>query len=292
MYHSVVPQIQKRSNISPNAVLTTPARADVRRLVFEAARRAEAMGLIEPAAAPRDETTALRLLASRVRRAGIAAAVAERLDASGVNNVEVPDPAEIVPLLETMIAALEASPVPKFEWTGLGRIFASDNLAALIHVSLSSLKRYVSGARETPDDVAARLHFLALVVGDLAGSYNDVGIRRWFQRPRTRLAGRAPAVPVRLPAAVLRGGQETYARCQQEAAALRRRGHTRIVAPTAALKPGSAGGVRVHNGVGPAPPRDGRVFVVFGPPGDLVGWIAANAGCPAADLLSPVNPLT
>src|SRR5204863_62503 len=122
---------------------------------FEASRRAEAMGLIEPAATPRDEATALRLLASRVRRAGIAAAAAERLDASGLHNVEVPDPAEIVPLLETLIAALEASPVPKFEWTGLGRIFAPDDLAALMNVSLSSLKRYVSGERETPDDVAA-----------------------------------------------------------------------------------------------------------------------------------------
>jgi hypothetical protein len=194
MYHCEVPQVQGSSGQGPNRFRAgAPARADVRRLVFEASRRAEAMGLIEPAATPRDETTALRLLASRVRRAGIAAAAAERLDGSGVNNVEVPDAAELVPLLETMIAALEASPVPKFEWAGLGRIFAPDDLAALIQVSLSSLKRYVSGERETPDDVAARLHFLALVVGDLAGSYNDVGIRRWFHRRRTRLAGRAPA---------------------------------------------------------------------------------------------------
>jgi hypothetical protein len=194
MYHADVPQVQRSSDRGPKKFRTAaPARTDVRRLVFEASRRAEAMGLIEPAATPRDEATALRLLASRVRRAGIAAAAAERLDASGLHNVEVPDPAEIVPLLETLIAALEASPVPKFEWTGLGRIFAPDDLAALMNVSLSSLKRYVSGERETPDDVAARLHFLALVVGDLAGSYNDVGIRRWFQRQRTRLAGRTPA---------------------------------------------------------------------------------------------------
>ena len=165
----------------------------MRRLVFEASRRAEAMGLMEPETSPRDEASALRLLASRVRRAGIAAAAAERLNTAGLNNVDVPDAAEIVPLLETMIAALEASPVPKFEWTGLGRVFAPDELAALIDVSLSSLKRYVAGERATPDDVAARLHFLALVVGDLAGSYNHVGIRRWFQRKRTPLDGRAPA---------------------------------------------------------------------------------------------------
>jgi hypothetical protein len=30
-------------------------------------------------------------------------------------------------------------------------------------------------------------------VGDLAGSYNDAGIRRWFQRKRTALEGRSPA---------------------------------------------------------------------------------------------------
>jgi hypothetical protein len=101
--------------------------------------------------------------------------------------------------------------------------------------------------------------------------------------------GEDPAEPVRLPATVLRGGFETYARCQREAARLRRRGHTRIVAPSAALTPGGARGVRVRDGVHPAPPRDGRVFVVFGPPADLVGWMAAHAGWPAAELLDRVN---
>jgi hypothetical protein len=41
--------------------------------------------------------------------------------------------------------------------------------------------------------VAARLHLLALVVGDLAGSYNALGIRRWFARKRTQLGDQAPA---------------------------------------------------------------------------------------------------
>ena len=56
-----------------------------------------------------------------------------------------------------------------------------------------SVRRYRAGARETPDDVVARLHTLALMVGDLAGAYNDAGIRRWFVRPRTLLRNRAPA---------------------------------------------------------------------------------------------------
>jgi len=92
-----------------------------------------------------------------------------------------------------MVAALEASPVPKFEWAGLARVFPPEDLATLLHISASSLKRYEHGERTTPDAVAARLHFLALVVGDLAGSYNDIGIRRWFQRKRTLLDNRAPA---------------------------------------------------------------------------------------------------
>ena len=187
-------QVRSSSNDAPNRVrLSGRTGADVRRLVFEASRRAEAMGLMEPEVSPREEPAALRLLASRVRRAGIASAAADRLNDVQVNNVEAPNAAELVPLLETLIAALEASPVPKFEWAGLGRTFGAEALASLINVSMSSLKRYVSGERDTPDDVAARLHFLALVVGDLAGSYNPIGIRRWFHRKRTRLDGRPPA---------------------------------------------------------------------------------------------------
>jgi RES domain-containing protein len=104
--------------------------------------------------------------------------------------------------------------------------------------------------------------------------------------------GDAPAEPVRLPLAVMRGGIETYSRCQQAAASLRSRGHTKIAAPSAALEPGGAGGASVHRGVHRAQPRDGRVIVIFGPPQDLVGWVAADAGWPAADLLERVNHRT
>jgi hypothetical protein len=156
--------------------------------MFEASRRAEAMGLVEPHASAGADIDTVRRLAGRVGRAGIAAATAAEL-----NNVATPTRAEIATLLETMIAALEASPVPKFEWAGLGRVFAPEDLSALLDVSASSLKRYQSGDRDTPDAIAARLHFLALLVSDLAGSYNEIGIRRWFQRKRTQLDGRAPA---------------------------------------------------------------------------------------------------
>src|SRR5476649_807081 len=161
---------------------------DLERLVFDAYRRAEAMGLVEPDADAQGDLKAARHVASHVRKAGIATAAATAL-----TNVEVPTQAELTALLQTMIAALEASPAPKFEWAGVARVLDDEGLASLLGVSLSSLKRYKSGERVTPDPIAARLHFLALVVSDLAGSYNTFGVRRWFSRKRTLLDGRAPA---------------------------------------------------------------------------------------------------
>jgi hypothetical protein len=92
-----------------------------------------------------------------------------------------------------LLDALEESPLPRTEWVGLERVLGADLLAGLVGVSPSSLRRYTAGTRDTPDDVAARLHSLALVVGDLAGSYNDIGVRRWFSRRRSQLEGQAPA---------------------------------------------------------------------------------------------------
>ncbi len=159
----------------------------VRALALEAWRRAEAMGLAELDATRLEAPDVARLL-QRVRDAGIA-----RLPALHFDNVELPTAAEAGALLKLVIAALEASPAPRFEWPAVSRVIEVEQLASLLNVSASSLKRYASGERDTPDDVAARLHHVALIVGDLAGAYNEVGVRRWFERKRTALAGRAPA---------------------------------------------------------------------------------------------------
>ncbi len=160
----------------------------MRRLACEAMRRAEAMGLAEGPAAEALDLEAVQRLAHRARQAGIARGPAVALD-----TVEVPTRAEIERLLRLLIAALEESPAPRYEWPSLMRIFEPEQLAALLGISLSSLRHYQTGERTTPDSVAARLHFLALVVGDLAGAYNEIGIRRWFDRPRSPLGGRTPA---------------------------------------------------------------------------------------------------
>jgi uncharacterized protein (DUF2384 family) len=159
----------------------------VRDLAVHAWRRAEAMGLVEPDLGSLDASGLGRLL-RRIRDAGIAREPALRFD-----NVEPLSVEETEALLRFVLAALESSPVPKFEWPAVSRTLEADQLAGLLNISVSSLRRYLSSERQTPDDVAARLHHVALIVGDLLGAYNDVGVRRWFDRPRSALGGRRPA---------------------------------------------------------------------------------------------------
>ena len=83
-------------------------------------------------------------------------------------------------------------PVSTSEWPALQRLLGADLLARLLSISAVSVRQYSSGARRIPDDLAARLHALALMVDDLGGAYNDAGIRRWFIRPRNSLGNRAP----------------------------------------------------------------------------------------------------
>jgi hypothetical protein len=92
-----------------------------------------------------------------------------------------------------------------------------------------------------------------------------------------------------LPDRILTGGPDSYERCQAEARRLRERGARRLVAPSAALLPGGAQGFSVAGGVHRAGERDGMVIVLFGPPANVVGWIAADAGYPQVELLQRVH---
>lgn len=104
-----------------------------------------------------------------------------------------PAPDRLAAFLDRLNEALDESPVPEYEWPRLAEVFGVDHLAGLLAVSPTSVRRYKANARATPDPIATRLHFLAMIVGDLAGAYNEFGIRRWFERKRARLRGRSPA---------------------------------------------------------------------------------------------------
>lgn len=95
----------------------------------------------------------------------------------------------------------------------------------------------------------------------------------------------------RLPPEVLTGGQASYPACREEARALRAGGAGGVIAPSASLLPGRAGGWRVNRGLRPGPTRDGRTIVLYGRRPDLVGWAATAEGRPREDLLPAVRQM-
>lgn len=95
-------------------------------------------------------------------------------------------------LVDAALQQTERVPMPAGEWPVLLETLGEDLLVRLLDVSPGLLGPYATGRQETPPDVATRLHLLALLAADLAGAYNDVGIRRWFARPRAALGGQAP----------------------------------------------------------------------------------------------------
>lgn len=152
--------------------------------------RADAMGLFagRELAVTLDATTFGRL-AARVGRAGIGGALVPML----TDRTLAGESKLLERYLDQLTEALEASPAPAFEWKQLIRLLGIDMLNRLLGISSASIRRYARAIRGTPDDVAGRLHWLALIVGDLAGAYNEIGIRQWFDRKRAQLAGRSPA---------------------------------------------------------------------------------------------------
>ena len=124
---------------------------------------------------------------------GMAAAGIGHTFVAELNRMQCTDPARLSVLLERISEALDQSPAPGHEWRILQDVLGLELLARLLGISQSSARRYLSGSRSTPDAVASRLHFLALVVGDLSGAYNNIGVRRWFERRRKRLDGSTPA---------------------------------------------------------------------------------------------------
>lgn len=100
--------------------------------------------------------------------------------------------ARLEALITRLDGAIAASPVPDRELRALLTVYDHEGLAPLLGTSVASLRRYAAGTRTVPDAVAERIHFVALVTSDLAGSYNEFGLRRWWERPRTALDGRSP----------------------------------------------------------------------------------------------------
>lgn len=98
-----------------------------------------------------------------------------------------------------------------------------------------------------------------------------------------------PTTTPELSDGVLTGGVSTYASCRAEARRLRANGATGLAAPSAAVSAATGSGFRTEDGLRRGPRRRERVFVLFGPRPDLVGWAACADGRPRADLLVRVR---
>ncbi len=162
-------------------------RPEVGRAAIEVLGLSDAMGLL-PKAAEFDALNwaTLHEVARCIAKAGIARALVgaleERLDAASLGKQ-----------LRRLAEILRENPAPKYEWVRLRQVFPPDELAMLLGISATSVGRYRAHRRSTPDDVAARLHFLARILHHLEGAYDALGVRRWFLRPRTALDRKAPA---------------------------------------------------------------------------------------------------
>lgn len=158
--------------------------------------RSAAMGLLRGPSITRLDPASIRRLVADLQQHGIAAAAGVGLSPlmrDGQPSWDAAMTRTLEGRLDQVAEALESSPAPAAEWPAMRDVFGEELLADLLAVSPSSLRRYASGERETPGTIVARLHWLAMVVSDLAGAYNNFGMLRWFDRPRAQLGGRSPS---------------------------------------------------------------------------------------------------
>ncbi len=147
-----------------------------------ATRLAELMGLYQRPPMRRIDRELLGSVIEAAAEAGVAEQVAARRDASAPGEATI----------RAFLDALLGSPLPASEIGSLLAIFGYADLEDLTGASEGSLRRYAAEARITPDPIARRVHFLATIVAILRGSFNEFGIRRWFERPHPALDGVPP----------------------------------------------------------------------------------------------------
>ena len=160
--------------------------------LLELYTKADAMGLLPARPIVELSPATLKTVLDAFRSRGLLGTLPPRLETLLKGPPSERATKDAVSALSAILTAIDESPAPEKEWTAMRKVFVDDDLERLLNISPSSLKRYASTDRATPDDIADRLHWMAMVVAALSGSYNEIGIRRWFERPRAQLDGRSP----------------------------------------------------------------------------------------------------
>jgi hypothetical protein len=157
--------------------------------------RASAMGVLAGAAVTQIDAQAVQRVLSALHKQGLIGAAPVALAPllkRGPALLDAATAERMADSVEQLVAVLDDSPAPASEWAPMRAVFGDEVLGDLLGIAPASLRRYAAIERSTPQATAERLHWLAMVVSDLAGSYNDFGMRRWFERPRTQLGGKSP----------------------------------------------------------------------------------------------------
>ncbi len=170
-------------NIQIQSILPPFEKEDLYPRATRFLRRADAMGLLDE---PIRELSAevVRKVARRLAQRGLASDLAAKLAAGK------PSAGELSRYLDAALLALDESPVPSAELAKLNSTLGHEVLAELLEISAASLQRYQNAERQAPDAIAERAHFLTSVIAALEGMYNEFGVRRWFERPRSVFDGR------------------------------------------------------------------------------------------------------
>lgn len=171
------------------AAANSPISQQVLAEAIDVIYKAIAMGLTKkPINIFKLDFSGIKTYLKEIAKTGIGERVLADVDRWDTNH-----PEELLGKLRTLNEVLEESPNPRMEWEMVRRYLPDDLLCHLVGISESSIQRYSSGERETPSQVCGRLHILALIIGDLIGTYNYEGVKQWFTRPRKHaFAGSTP----------------------------------------------------------------------------------------------------
>lgn len=175
------PQVGETDLEAMLTAMPASTSTDIRAVAIQLVCRAEAMGLLDPVQDPADPSRVIAALEA-FSAAGVAQGPVSR------SSME----ADLRRALDLMNAEVERTAVPGSELPAMRTLLGVDLLAAMTRVAPEELEPEVVDETTVSVELAQRVHLLALIVADLAGSYRDFGIRRWFERERTTLGGRSP----------------------------------------------------------------------------------------------------
>ncbi len=82
--------------------------------------------------------------------------------------------------------------VPAARVASVVAVLSAPLSVSLLGVPDERLRAWTAETEPVPDDVLVRLAFIEELVGRLSGHHDELGVRRWFDRPRSELGGKAP----------------------------------------------------------------------------------------------------